>query len=72
MSNLFNERETASWIASWRSTPNGLRRIQGAAKEQRANLESAKASAHRGYSPTWCRIPEYERAVRMLERAAKS
>jgi len=73
MSFIPNFNDAQSWLNSWQVlADNGSERakrfIREAAIEQRANLESVK---YRGYHPE-IQIPEYERGVRLIERAAKT
>jgi len=71
--------ESRSCLLSWIGAPErdianaamGRRFIVKWAAEQRANLEALKYDLHHyGRTPSWCRIDEYERSVRMWEVAA--
>ncbi len=78
MSDLFNLRETRSWIAAWRDEYRGRAgtgqvksfavRVERVAAEQRANFESCTSG---GRAPHWCKPTEYRQCVELLERTAR-
>lgn len=78
MADLFNLKDTQSLVAAWRDEyriGRGLPAIslfaghvERAAKEQRANYESA-TSGNR--APTWCKPAEYLKCVELLETTAR-
>lgn len=78
MADLFDLKDTQSWIAAWRDEyrfGHGLPaiskfadRVERVAVEQRANFESATSN---GRAPHWCKPAEYRQCVELLEKTAR-